>query len=696
MPPENHRSDARDSFDTPEGGSLASVEDPEGPFIPVSDKKIVYQRIVYEDFFRIIAGRFLADHQGRKTTPRVVIWHGDVSRLQDQINPNKFRWKKFGRHVPKNQIRFQDIKSHEVKLDFLWRHTHWGNKLQELCKEEKDLGRDPLLLTESGMEKPPTTARALRSVITAFFEGKSDPRVTRKKTEELYHSDRKPPDRDTRSRRFLEMLKTVDGVFAQRFCAYPNEVWTYEKYDIFVLGLIWELISDEFLDGQLSAEALELDTRYSELKLARKTFKSMAGTETVSSIATTILFNKRARWLRKYLLPLYKGWDMTEDYIQKVYLHGVLCQTRCAGKPPPLAKLQTKLKFIQTVLVEDDTNPVKLKIVSQIMAELISELPDHTFAGLSTKAGVTATTSATWEHTQAEEGTLQSLQDICKDRALGVKAQVYNLETGTFLHYLDDNESEGTYIFWRCFENVIRMTPDERKIAALVITDEPGKNRSVTKAVACVKIVFDFVNKICSIPLERGFESSHSGMRKANHMWNFFKEYEKAPLKDVLFSEKSRKETQYNGTTRVEVEYEDVFAVSTDYETATDYLSHKIGKVIAYPWMVKCGIPKILRDLVCEIAFESRPIRYTGNFGIGELIKEEGGITTRQIRTKRGVLMGDPLTKVVLHFTNIVSRRLSWRIYQNDFLQKVFKSSLEFEKLSEMIGRSGISLMRVN
>jgi len=334
-----------------------------------------------------------------------------------------------------------------------------------------------------------------------------------------------------------------------------------------------------------------------------------------------------------------------------------------------------------------------LKIVAEIMTEVIGELPDHVLAGLSTKAGVTATTSATWEHTQAEGGTLQSLQDLCKDKAVGVKAMVYDLDTGDPLNFLDQEASEGTYIFWRCFEEVIHMKPEERKKAALVVVDEPGKNRSVTKAVACVKVVFDFVNKICSIPLERGFDSSHSGMRKANHMWNFFKDYEKQPLKDILFSIKRKRTEKYCNSTRVEVEYDDVFAVSTDYETATDYLSHGVGKIIAYPWLVKCGIPKILRDLVCEIAFEPRPIYFSGDFGVGELLGTENGVPKFRIITSRGVLMGDPLTKVVLHFTNIVSRRLSWRIYQSDFLQRVFRSSVEYGKLREFLKLSGITLL---
>jgi hypothetical protein len=315
-----------------------------------------------------------------------------------------------------------------------------------------------------------------------------------------------------------------------------------------------------------------------------------------------------------------------------------------------LAKLQTKKQFLLTVTQEDDVNPIKVKIVSEAMGELMSELPDQTFTGLSTKASITATTSASWEHTQKEGGTLQALQDICKDRDIGVEAMTFCLETGKPLGLLDKEESEGTYIFWRCLEEVMHMPPEKRKQASLVVVDEPGKNRSVTKAVACVKVVLDFVNKICAVPLERGFDSSHSGMKKANHEWNFFKDSEREPLRDILFSVKSEKKEKYNGITRVTREYQDVFAVSTDYETATDYLSHNIGRAIAYPWMIKCGIPKVLRNLVCEIAFESRPIYFSGDFGIGDLMDKVNGIPIYRIFTKKRCPDGRPLDEGRLAF----------------------------------------------
>lgn len=271
-------------------------------FTEVKRPGVSHRRIVYEDFFRIISGRFLSDFQGRETGPRVVIWYGDVMRLQDQIPANKFQWEKFGRKTPKNSIRFQDVKSHEVKADFLWNHTFWGRKLTELCREEKqyECGAD----LPPGVKVIPRTARTLKKTLIAFLKGEPDPRIPASKTANLYAPDRKV-DRDVRSRRLLEMLKTVDGVFAQRFCAFPHEEWTYEKYDLFVLGLIWELITDEFLDGQLTADARKLTTRFSELKKARKTFKLFAGQSTMREVGSSILF-KQARWLRRYFLPLYE------------------------------------------------------------------------------------------------------------------------------------------------------------------------------------------------------------------------------------------------------------------------------------------------------------------------------------------------------------------------------------------------------
>jgi hypothetical protein len=305
------------------------------------------------------------------------------------------------------------------------------------------------------------------------------------------------------------------------------------------------------------------------------------------------------------------------------------------------------------------------------MAEELRALPDHIFTGLRTKASITVNTNSTWEKTQAESGTLAAVQEFCNGRGTGQKAMVYNLETGAAEHHLSDDATAGEYIFWRALEELLWLTPDERRDAALVVVGEPGKCRAITKTRACVKIVLDLVNKICAVPLEKGFSSSHSGMKASNHAWNLFKALETEEFEDILFDRcEVHPRESYAGFDMVKLVYKHVFAVSTDYETATDFLSHKVAREIGLQWMYKCGIPKLLRDLVCEIAYGPRNIYFHLNMEIGELL--DPATNYRRIKTCRGVLMGDPLTKIVLHFTNIVTRAFVTQLASRQLVPQTF------------------------
>jgi hypothetical protein len=629
-------------------------------------KKGTSRRIDYEDYFKIVSGRFLADVNDLKERPRVLIWQGDVKRLQDPVSPSLFRWKENGASTPRNRIRFQDVSKPEVQMDFLLRHTHWGHKLNLMCIGEKRLEELSLIGADGG-QKVTTSARLLRKVIFHFLSGKHDPRWTEGFASSIYE---KPVLRDgySRSSSLLEILKTIDGVLVQRMCCYPHEQWTYEKYDLFVLNLLWELLSDGFIDGQLKSSAFNIRTRFSELKTARKLIKFTTLNKGMD-LPNHEHFKKKARWLRSFL-PLWQEMEKEKSRTRKLFLAATLSQTRGAGKPPLLVNLQSKIKFLKTVSIPDDISDTALCIIRAAMQEELQALPDRIFTGLRTKSRITVNANSCWEKTQAEAGTLAAVQEFCKSKALGERAMTYDLDTGKPAGLLDEACTAGEYIFWRALEEVLWLTPDKRKDAMLVVVDEPGKSRSITKTRACVKIVLDLVNKICSVPLEKGFSSSHSGMRSAHHAWNHFKSFESKEFADILFNVEEYTEKGFADFTLVTKIYKRVFMTSTDYETATDFLSHKVGKEIGMQWMHKCGIPRILRGLVCEIAYGPRNIHFYGNMEMGVVIDEEKNL--RKITTSRGVLMGDPLTKIVLHFVNIVTRSISKRIANSDLLSKAF------------------------
>jgi len=451
-------------------------------------------------------------------------------------------------------------------------------------------------------------------------------------------------------------------------CCYPHEQWTYEKYDLFVLNLLWELLSDGFMDGQLKSSAFNIRTRFSELKTARKLIKFSTLNRDVD-LLNHPHFKKNARWLR-FFLPLWKEMEKEKDRTRKLFLAATLSQTRGAGKPPLLVNLQSKIKFLKTVSIPDDISDTALCIIRAAMQEELQALPDRIFTGLRTKSRITVNANSCWEKTQAEAGTLAAVQEFCRTKALGERAMTYDLNTGKQSGYLEETCSAGEYIFWRALEEVLWLTPTKRKQAMLVVVDEPGKSRSITKTRACVKIVLDLVNKICAIPLEKGFSSSHSGMRAAHHAWNHFKSFETKDFEDILFNVDTYKEEDFVDFTLITKIYKRVFMTSTDYETATDFLSHKVGKEIGMQWMLKCGIPRILRGLVCEIAYGPRDIHFYGNIEMGVVVDEEKHL--RSLTTCRGVLMGDPLTKIVLHFVNIVTRSISKRIANSNLLSRAF------------------------
>lgn len=215
--------------------------------------------------------------------------------------------------------------------------------------------------------------------------------------------------------------------------------------------------------------------------------------------------------------------------------------------------------------------------------------------------------------------------------------------------------TEGTIIFWKAFQNVITTPADVLSEVKVSVVKEPGKARTVTKGKASLKVILNAVNQICSSCLKKAISSSASGMSSANHLWNFFKDiYRDKQIFDHVFKtvrnlpnfSKNEK-----GPCKMEQGLDPLYAASTDYSTATDYLSHQIADIIGTQWMVRCGIPPILREVVRKTCYKPRKLFYTGlNIETGVSSAKED---LHMIMMKRGVLMGDPLTKPILHFVNI-------------------------------------------
>nr|WAK75237.1 MAG: RNA-dependent RNA polymerase [Narnaviridae sp.] len=607
-------------------------------------------RLIYEDPFKVIAGWAFAS-QYLEEKPKINVWPGGTHRLQDKITPALCGSDR------KNVTWFTQITSHEEKMFLLFNHTHWGHRIQSARHSAK--GTDPLR----------NFANTLFRRISFFVRGLHDPIWTDE--ERGRAADYSTPRNKTyRAQRLLEVLKTVDGLFTQRFLSYPEEIWTWEKYDLFVIQALSLLLTDEFFDGELTDFSLdEQVTHYEQLKRSRKLFKKVIHLdEPVEGLST---LNDVPRWVHSFLGPAWNRAVRHEGF-SRLYLAGTLSQTRGSGTPPPLVVLRSKRKFILSVdSPPPEVTPTEQALFEAALDDVMQDIPDHVFTGLDTKARVTVTGSACWESNRRQGGTAQAILDLMA-KYENMPVPIRCMDTGKILKFIpkDKCESIGTAVFYACLDEVLHTKLEDLRKVHLTVVREPSKARVVTKGVACLKIVLDTVSKICSYPLKKGIKSSQSGMGASHHGWNLFKDFTSEEMYDLLFAEdrERRVEDAFNDHIDRVQYWQDLWFCSTDYQEATDRMVHAFARPVAARWMKKCGIPPLLQGIVLAVCYQPRTVYFTGTGPLSKL----GRAVDDQLRTctlYRGVLMGDPLTKVVLHFSNIISRKIGEGITSGDLFR---------------------------
>lgn len=641
--------------------------------------KQFYAKIDYEDPFRVIAGRALVRSQGIEPLSiglRTKVWFGDQYRLTEPF-PGKFLPKEYtGKRDRK--IKFVDLSNLEVKKDFLYKQTYWGSKLNQLMRPGDLEGLFPTDSVQA-RKQIQTWAVNLKKKISDFLGCKPNPSWKKGLVEALFDSYQ--PSQKARSKRLLEVLKTVDGIFLQRYSSFPEEIWTWNKFDIFVLKHLDILLDDEFLDCDLNQ--VDITSRYEELKQCRKLFKKYANRDQLTrKLELGEINSEIPKWLHSFL-PIWAR-AMKQDNDRKDYLNGVLSQTRGCGTPPPIVILKTKVKFIETItLAPRPPTLTQRKVVLCVLEKTLAEIPDEVFTGLTTKARISLTTSGCWEKTAKEGGTLQAITELVNLGRSGRPVKILDLFTGIELYERSiEDLSVGEYIFWSCLEEVLRTNPVELRRAFLLVVKEPSKGRSVTKASAYLKVVLDTISKLCAWPLGKGFKSSKSGMLASSHGWNFFLQFFDQDEEEMSFDPLYETELRMNTESMLlQQTFRDVFIGSTDFETATDYMEHWLGKDIAHAWMKKCGIPPVLQKIVFRTSFEPREIHFVGRGYLsryGELVNEAESI--RKVTLLRGVLMGDPLTKIILHMVNILIRKTAGLLGDNSFIEEIWPGGTDSYK----------------
>jgi hypothetical protein len=578
----------------------------------------------------------------KKRIPKITVWPGDGLRIQDKIPKRLFGNKLVGSGKPDGTIRFTQIKDPSIALEFLYKHMFWGRYLRTLCNSTGPLR---------------SWACNLRKRINAFIRGKADPLWSKKEEIALYGPSGKPLGKvQERLKALICVLKTVNGMFSQRFLAIPQERWTYEKYDTFVLYGVEHLISDYFIDGVLHEDAELPDSFFSSLKTTRGKFKAW-GTDGAS--------NPTARQRSLEIDPWLAYFHNVQTHVKSMPIErytfsvDIMSQTRGATHPPPCDVLKSKVEALRTFTsVPAELTNAEYHLIQSTVDSWIKSLPQEIFTGLATKAILSITGSGCIENGRATGGTIEAIRVLLNGKGDKIAIRTRDLDTGKPNGILPPNSSLGTKVFWLALDHLCRLPPEERRKAFLVVIKEPGKARSITKTSASVKIVLDVIHRLCAAPLHK-VPSSISGMGKGNHAWEFFKSFFTEELEDVVFDTHT-KSTETIGTHQLTTEeYLPVYCLSTDYETATDYMHHTIAYILSETWMSRCGIPIFLRRIVSDTCYKPRKVYFNGVGPLKKIGTFEPETGLRWILLRRGILMGDPLTKIVLHILNACVRHFA-------------------------------------
>lgn len=564
--------------------------------------------------------------------------------------------------LPKKRFTFATRPFEEQSL-LIRRKTYWGAELYRIRKD--------------GNSQESDWADTLIKKLNAFLKGKPNPSWNKKLTEKLYNGK----DRciKTRGFRFQEILKSCDGMFIQEWVSMPEEVWDWQRFDRTILKNLNFLLEDGFLDGEMPLEALTHKTNYAYLKDARNSIKSHRLARNLQAEAFDWeLLPPDIRYLQRLDESLGKGrgTDQTRSL-------GTGIQNRGMGNPPPIMKLQSKKKFIDTVTSESKPlTTTEKQLLFAGLEKARDSIPTEAFTGLTTKASLGIKATACWEKTKQSGGTIEAISEIVRGAHEGKVYRKTNLTTGQHEEVCSIADSTvGEYVFWACLDTILHIDPILLRRAFLAVISDPGKARSITKAMAALKIVLDVISHICVWPLHK-VESSRSGVSEESHAWNLFADMFHGSGKEVFFEQDNREEEKFfGGGGSTTTTWKDAYAYCSDMICATDSAHHEVGGILGNFWMTHCGLPPVLRAVVNMTCFKPREVYFeaSGCFeDMGEPTELEG---VRKILTTKGIFMGDPLTKVILHLINILATHIPKLLYDLGACRKTMTNATQLRRL---------------
>jgi len=446
--------------------------------------------------------------------------------------------------------------------------------------------------------------------------------------------------------RVRNAITNCDGVLQTLSLAWagksgPWEQWSY--VDRVILFLITGFMKDLHFAGRFGYTDF-----YSKVKKARGAIKSFIAKEV--KLSPSDLGEDMFPYID--LLGYLNHPLETRRQVQDL---AILSQTRSIGLPPVSYREEAYQKFYKRAIQEEEPlSELSRTLLEDALYDVLSGLTDREdfytiVARAQVNEKVSLSNSSDLLSPKSEGGKINSSYHLLHQ---SLPIQEFNLETGEELNswitldMLREGKSTiGQALFHLSFK---RFEFAKRKgvssdpllfVVKPVAVPVPGKVRIAT---ASHPLHAAFLQPLAQVmkPALKHFESAKAGMSKQHHMWEFLKRI-RPEMVDVA-SVQSKPRNREN------------WFYSEDWEAATDNQSRESSHICMLALGRTLGVPSRYLELAVWALTAPRINRIDPKEGVRDV--------PSQFVSKRGILQGDPVTKIALQFSHIISLSIAKRM----------------------------------
>jgi hypothetical protein len=517
----------------------------------------------------------------------------------------------------------------------------------------------------------------------------------------------------------VQSLHTLNALLMKKFFSFGPEISDYRCLADQTAQLFANLFVDythsnvyNHLGTPIEPEGLVYSELKSHLNFIKETFHREERTERFAWLKPQLIKNKALRnffrteysRLTKYISTRQQS--MQQDYTLSpafIFRATNMCQTRVIGYLPPAVAEARRWQFRENIsrpyepLAEDQKKFIRAAIFSRFKRAFPpgemgvnpfyyeAELREMAFENLTEAVGninLMLKGTASTQFSVSSGGKIEEARQLiglAKKNKWSVPIRDLNtgdptIEKLDFYPEMDPTELARP-LFWLsyqiCLNWAIRNSLWKRKKdfvklldgddeycfdpmdASIVHISEPGKERNLTKCTGVYAWFLTPASKITQKVLAR-LEEHRAGLESSSHEWTHQKR---------ISVESEEAGFMYNTSTWKTHEW--VRNSFKDWTESTDFISKRVGWAIMSAIFDYIKFPRGYRNLIMLVITLPQPVTEVIQFSA--VSEDEAGYTYERQRIKwsglirEGFMMGNPLTKTILHSTHIPELEFSRR-----------------------------------